>query len=250
VSKPKPQNGALTCLKNIVDALQSRGEPLTATTLKRYHNCESPYFDEAANYGHDIKVIRWGSHNKFTLLKEWQIPESFYYESCKNALQDLWGQFGFHSNEYYIEKTAKSDSRIAGPWTRPDLTLISHKRFEWTIGSEFDVVTFEVKRPDSCNVLAVFEALAHASAATKAYAVFALPEVAWRTRYAEQAPRVVEECGRHGVGLIFIDDPLGTATAVHHLPAQRRQIDNEKSSSFLDAVLNNNGKGLISKWKS
>jgi hypothetical protein len=127
---------------------------------------------------------------------------------------------------------------------------VSHKKFPWTIGTEFDVVTFEIKRPDSANVLAVFEALSHITAATRAYVVFPVGAEEWRQANPAQERRVKDECVRHGVGLILVTINDQGAVAHHVLKAARREIDHEKCSDFLDAVLSNGGKKRISEWKS
>jgi len=127
---------------------------------------------------------------------------------------------------------------------------VSHKKFPWTIGTEFDVVTFEVKTPATANVLAVFEALSHVTAATRAYVVFPVEEVEWEASNPAQARRVKDECVRHGVGLILVSSVTTTPVAKHVLKALRREIDHEKCSDFLDAVVSDEGKKRISQWKS
>lgn len=240
---------ALGCLQNIVAGLNYEEKPTTATTLKRYYNCESPHFDEAVSFGVSEGIIRRESWNVITLLNEdWVIDEANYYETCMEAVRKLWLK-SYDSSEIYLENTSSKNSKIAGPWTRPDFTLVSHKKFHWTVGHEFDVNTFEVKRPKTCNVLAIFEALSHASAATRAYAVFPISEKEWTESDPAQAQRVIEECARHGVGLILIEDIHRKPKAVHRQHAAKRPIDHEKCSSFLGAVLSQEGKECIAKWK-
>jgi hypothetical protein len=111
-------------------------------------------------------------------------------------------------------------------------------------------VTFEIKRPDSANVLAVFEALSHAAAATRAYVVFPLDAETWARSNPAQERRVRDECVRHGVGLILVDTRSTPPEAQHLLKAARREIDHEKCSGFLDAVVSVEGKRRISEWKS
>jgi hypothetical protein len=166
------------------------------------------------------------------------------------VIDRLWIGDGYEPSDFYIENTSSKDAKVVGPWVRPDLTLVSYKKFPWTIGNEFDVVTFEVKRPDSANVLAVFEALSHATAATRAYVVFPMSLSEWEKTSPAQAERVRDECSRHGVGLILVDDILSvTPAGVHIIKASRRQIDHDKCSSFLEAVLSAEGRSRISKWK-
>jgi hypothetical protein len=184
------------------------------------------------------------------LIKEFVIPETAYYPPLIQAVSQLWISEGYEQSDFYLEDTSSKDTKVVGPWVRPDFTLISHKKFPWTIGNEFDVVTFEVKRPDAANVLAVFAALAHATAGTRAYAIFPMSLSDWEQSQPRQAERVRDECSRHGIGLILVDDILGSSpVASHVIKAVRRQIDHEKCSSFLEAVLSADGRARIAKWK-
>jgi hypothetical protein len=206
-------------------------------------------FDEAAQYGCEIKVLRCGERNYYRALKTYVIPEEGYYDAVEKALRDLWTREGWENNQIYLENTSRRDSKIEGPWTRPDFTLVSYKKFPWTIGYEFDVVTFEVKRPDTANVLAVFEALAHVTAATRGYVVFPVSAETWTKASPEQERRVRDECSKHGIGLILISDIFGQPDVHHIIKASRKEIDHEKCSGFLEAVVSPEGKNRISQWK-
>ncbi|WP_395455250.1 hypothetical protein ACHMW5_09615 [Azospirillum melinis] len=245
-----PELTVLECLHKIVIAIDEAGKALTATSLKRQLGLSDTEFDAAAEYGCEIKVIEWGTRNFYSALKPYVIPEEAYYNWVKIAIENLWSHEGYDKSAFYIENTSRRDSKIEGPWTRPDLTLVCHRKFPWTIGTEFDVVTFEIKRPDSANVLAVFEALSHAAAATRAYVVFPVDAEVWRLENPAQERRVRDECIRHGVGLILVSNVGGEPKGHHLLKAARREIDHEKCSNFLDAVVSLPGKRRISEWKS
>lgn len=237
-------------LRRIVSAIDEAGEHLTATKLKRVLGLSDADFSVAADHGCSIKVLKWHSRNFYSVVKPYVVPEEAYYEWVQSGVEALWLEEGYDKSAFYVENTSRKDSKIVGPWTRPDLTLVSHKKFPWTIGTEFDVVTFEIKRPDSANVLAVFEALSHAAAATRAYVVFPVEAEAWRLENPAQERRVRDECVRHGVGLIVVSNVNGKPVAHHLLKAARREIDHEKCSDFLDAVVTAGGKKRISEWKS
>lgn len=240
----------LEALKRIVTLIENEGKPLTATRLKRSLGLSEILFDDAANYGCANKILKWSSHNHYSILKTFSVPEEAYYEVIKRSIEALWQEEGYDKSQFYVENTSRRDSKIEGPWTRPDLTLVCHKKYPWTMGTEFDVVTFEIKRPDSANVLAVFEALSHVAAATRAYVVFPVDAESWRIANPAQERRVKDECIRHGVGLILVGAPDTASVASHVLKAARREIDHEKCSDFLDAVVSAAGKKRISEWKS
>jgi len=198
---------SLECLYNldiIIRKIRENDSGLSRTKLKNSLGLNDDILTASLDFGCENKRLKRGEYNFYTVIKDFTIPEERFYPSIKAGLSRLWTSDKYESNEFYIEETARKDSKIAGPWTRPDITLISHKKFAWTIGYEFDVVTFEVKRPDSCNVLAVFEALSHASAATRAYVVFPIDAEVWTKTDPEQESRVKDECSKHGVGLILI----------------------------------------------
>lgn len=243
----QPDIKVLQCLEIVVQALQIE-KTMSATKLKRIHKFDPEIFTAAMEHGHNKKILKWGHRNLFSYIAPYVIPEEAYYSVVEMALSDLWHAEGYEKNQIYLENTARRDSKIAGPWTRPDFTMVSYKKFPWTIGSEFDVVTFEVKRADSSNVLAVFEAMSHRSAATRSYVVFPMDEVSWTERDKAQAIRVKDECVRHGIGLIFAGQP-GGGIPVHAITARRYDIDHRKSSDFLAAVLSEAGKNRIAEWK-
>lgn len=239
----------LRCLEVVSKELQNEQAGRSATKLKRIFGFEDDVFWRAVQFGFDNKYITWSQGNWFTNIRPYVIPELAYYPLILDSIFNLWVAEGFSASQFFAENTSKSDSKISGPWTRPDITLISSKRFAWTIGQEFDVVTFEIKRPDSCNVLAVFEALAHVRVATKAYVVFPLSEDHWVEADRAQAARVRDECVRHGIGLIFIPDATVSSSAVHAIRAVRKEIDHERCSLFLNAVLSSGAKAKIAEWK-
>lgn len=220
---------------------------MSGIRLRRSYNLESDLFNAAVEHGLDKRVLRRGDRNMFAFVSPYIIPEEAYYDSIEKEFCTIWESEGYDKSQYYLENTARRDSKIAGPWTRPDFTMVSYKKFPWTIGSEFDVVTFEVKRSDTSNVLAVFEAMSHRSAATRSYVVFPLDEVTWSEKDPAQAVRVKDECIRHGIGLILVGSDPGTA--YHAISARRFDIDHRKSSNFLSAVLTEAGKNRIAEWK-
>ncbi|MGL5361443.1 MAG: hypothetical protein ACRDBH_01090 [Bosea sp. (in: a-proteobacteria)] len=243
------QLSTLRCLEMICEYLKSNGESLTRQTILKNYPLNAYVFDEAIKFGIENGFIERSKSNWITLLKDFKINEEQYYPQIQNSVSDVWKSEKYDQNEFHIEITARRESKISGKWTRPDLTLVSYKKFHYTIGFNFDVVTFEVKRPDSCNVLAVFEALSHSSVATRAYVVFPMSEAEWLNQDIEQAKRVKEECSRHGVGLILIENIFEKPKAIHLIPAVKREIDHERCSSFLNAVLLTEGKETIAKWK-
>ena len=229
--------------------IAEQGEALSRTKLRNWLSLSDLDVDQALEFGVRNKHLKKEEYNFYKILGGLTLTEERFYPAIEIGLRALWSVEGYESNEFYLERTARKDSKIAGPWTRPDFTIISHKKFPWTIGFGFDVVTFEIKRPDTSNVLAVFEALSHLTAATRSYVVFPMNEKDWMASDAQQASRVRDECSKHGIGLILIENVYDDPTPVHLIAARRHDISHEKSSNFLGAVLSDGGKNRLSAWK-
>ena len=241
----------LFTLDEVIRKLSEIGEAITYTRFKNWHGFSDPTLSQALAAGYEMNALSWETGNWYSIGKrKWSLPEAAFYTPCQIALKDYFCSLSrYKEDEFFIENTSNRDSKISGRWTRPDLTMVSHKTYRWTIGQEFDVTTFEIKRPADCNVLAVFEALSHASAATRAYVVFPISEEAWHAKDPAQAARVIDECSRHGVGLFFIDQVDSQPCAIEGQQATRKALDHEKCGSFLEAVLSADGLGRIAGWK-
>jgi len=57
------------------------------------------------------------------------------------------------------------------------ITMVSCTNYVHVTGNHFDVVTFGVKPSDAIDVTAVYEALAHRRAATRAYVILHVPKI-------------------------------------------------------------------------
>jgi hypothetical protein len=107
---------------------------------------------------------------------------------------------------FVSEITAAQGRRLTGgKWTRPDLTIIAVKTYQFTPGKRLEVISFEVK-PSIDNALeGVYEALAHSAFAHRSYLAVDVRE----HDEEEEIPddRIVQECTRHGVGYMTFTDP-------------------------------------------
>ena len=236
-------------LKLITDELKRTKDRKTRTKLRRELDLSENRVRRAISLGVERGCLSEESHGYINLDGPFNIIEEDFYPAVEKSLAGFFDELGYETSEYVVEKTARRDSRIVGRWTRPDFTVVSHKKYPWTIGSEFDVMTFEVKRPDNCNVLAVFEALAHSAVATRAFVVFPVNIDDWEKSHAAQHKRVSEECSRHGVGFLTLENAYSKPYIWKVLDSRRVGIDLSKVSDFLNAVLSEDGKRRISVWK-
>lgn len=183
--------------------------------------------------------IKNNGYNKFSIIDNIiVIKEEDYYGFIEEGLKvEFYDKRKKVDGEIFkIEITARSDSKIAGKWTRPDIVAVSKKKYPYIPDYEFDIITFEVKRPEDVNVLAVFEALAHRSAASLSYVVF--PVAAKRfTKPDDISQRIIFECAKHGIGIVCVNDIDDVSSFAVVLEAQRAVLDRARGSDFLRAVL-------------
>lgn len=182
--------------------------------------------------------LKNNGYNKFSIVnREISIREDDYYPFIERGIIALFAKNKKVDGEIFkIEITAKSDSKIAGKWTRPDIVAVSKKKYPYIPDYEFDIITFEIKRPEDVNVLAVFEALAHRSAASLSYVVFPVSEARFvKPNDADQ--RILFECSKHGIGIVCVNDIEDVTSFVTVLEAQRSVLDRARGSDFLRAVL-------------
>jgi hypothetical protein len=132
-------------------------------------------------------------------------PEAVLYDPFHKAI--LEGYVKENRIKRFISEVTASQGRRAtgGKWTRPDLTLIAVRSYQFTPGKRLEVITFEIK-PDLDTALeGLFEALAHSAFAHRSYLAVKLTDY----KDAEDIPddRIVQESNRLGVGYITFTDP-------------------------------------------
>src|SRR6185437_2778595 len=123
-------------------------------------------------------------------------------------------------------------SKKGGVWTRPDITLVSQKHFTIVPQPQFDVWTFELKTPAGIDVKDVFEALSHATRATRAFVAFHVPESP-DTKTEKILERCEEEAERRGIGLIRFTDPGDFETWDKRVEGRRQDTDGDLLDKFL-----------------
>ncbi|MFL5344817.1 MAG: hypothetical protein ACJ8AT_08485 [Hyalangium sp.] len=121
-------------------------------------------------------------NRKRATLKKRDLPsggalrEEDLYPHIERVLNDGWARHE-RLTDYVVEVTAKQGSRrTGGTWTRPDVVVVSKKRFAYVPAELFDVWTFEIKLIAGIDITGVFEAAAHSKRATRSYAMFEVPK--------------------------------------------------------------------------
>lgn len=116
-------------LDRIVRLIRSNGDGMPKTKIRNQLQLSENDVQAALDYGHEDKFLAKGDYNIYSVKKDFFINEERFYPAVETGLKRLWLAENFHENEYYLEETARKDSKISGRWTRPDFTMISHKKF-------------------------------------------------------------------------------------------------------------------------
>ena len=175
--------------------------------------------------------------------------ESDLYTPVSDVLRNQWAkEQGFDA--YLVEITAKQGSRqTGGKWTRPDVTVVGYKTFPYVPGRFLEVVTFEIKHSTTADVSAVYEAVAHRRAATRAYVIAHIPEENRQDYDNEDTiDALVNEAKKIGVGIIVADNPTDFDTWEVNLEAERFEPDPSRLNEFIAQQTSNELKEQIVRW--
>jgi len=134
---------------------------------------------------------------------------------------------------WLLHTTARQGRReTGGRWSRPDLVVVTQSVYPYVPGRHFDVITFEVKSKDAIDVTAVYEALAHRRAATKAYVLLHVPDAdAEGLEYA--LTEVYSEAKKHGIGVIIFNQPGDFSGWEETVEPLRQEPDPRRLNDFL-----------------
>lgn len=167
------------------------------------------------------------------------------YEPMRAVIERDWAQ-DRRQDLLAVEVTALGGSRPDGIWTRPDITTVEVRTFEYVPGKHLDVNTFEIKAPSAVNVQAVYEALAHRRAATRAYVLFYIPpDKAAALKHGVE--EVATAARMHGIGVVTAGNPYDYDTWEELEEAQRYAPDPEKLNDFISTQLSPATRSLISR---
>lgn len=219
----------------------------TRTILKRAFKYPERDVLSAIEYGLEREVLEDCGNGYVKVLNDrYSLLESHYYKCIEDMLSKHYQARLTKDGQYLVASTARKDTKIAGRWTRPDITVVANRKFPFIREPEFDIITFEVKRPADCEAIAVFEALAHNSAATRSYVFFPMTEAELDAN--PQGERIREECVRHGIGLFLVRDSYTLNDACLLIESQRRPLNPERCSQFLQKVLEPSDLGTLTTW--
>jgi len=181
------------------------------------------------------------------LPKEAKAAEDSLYPKITDVLREKWSK-DEALGDFFVEATAKQGRRTTGgTWTRPDVVVVNVSAYENLPGKHVEVTTFEVKTQDNFDVTAVYEALAHLRAATRAYVLIAVPDDG-REQVQDRLEEVREEAARHGVGLIVAADVANYDSWDFRVDAVPKQPDLGRLNEFIDTQVSDANKRKLRKW--
>jgi hypothetical protein len=251
--------------KLIIEKIPTDGSPVGNTRLMRELGWQSDRYWKArdALLAEESIVLGMGRGGSVRLAKPAEtkevVPvaapaaaqpaqhESDLYEPAAKVLNSEWAK-DFHLEEFFVQITAKQGRReTGGTWTRPDIILVTVTTYQFLPGKFVDVVTFEVKDKDNFNVTAVYEALAHRRAGTRAYVLAHLPDDVRKTLDVA-IEDISEEAKRHGVGLIVAGQIDRYDTWAFLVQAERKEPDPAELDEFIDRQVSEENKKKLRKW--
>lgn len=157
--------------------------------------------------------------------------ESDLYEPIGDVLRGDWAREA-RLMRYAVEVIAHQGSaRTGGRWSRPDIAVLSLRKFPLTGRRVFDVYTFEVKLAGQWDVTAIYEAAAHGRRATYPFAFLHHEGELGNDEAVLES--CMKEARRLGVGLITSPDPRNFDSWDVRVEPERHDPDPEMLEEFL-----------------
>lgn len=169
------------------------------------------------------------------------------YVPIADVLRKQWtNEQGFDASR--VEITAKQGSKLTGgKWTRPDVIAVGYKTFPYVPGRYLEVITFEIKPVTAIDVAAVYEALAHRRAATRAYLIVHIPK-ATPNNFDGAIEAISDESKKFGIGFIIAEDPSNFDTWEVRVEADRIEPDPYRLNEFIAQQATSELKEQIVRW--
>lgn len=161
-----------------------------------------------------------------------QVREEELYQPLAAVLNAEWAREK-RLERWIVHTTARQGRReTGGRWSRPDLVIVTQSTYPYIPGRHFDVITFEVKPSDAIDITAVYEALAHLRAATKAYVLLHVPD-ADADRLSDTLAEVCAEAKKHGIGVVVVSQPGDFAGWEEMVEPVRQEPEPRRLNDFL-----------------
>lgn len=154
--------------------------------------------------------------------------ETHLYEPFHQSIVE-YAKKNFKVDAHVSDITAFQGAKFTGGrWTRPDVTLIAVRTFEYLPQKTIEIMTFEVKPLNAYGVEGVYETAAHSAFANRSYLCLHVP-----TEGFEPPERVISECERFGVGLILFTNARDWQTFEKRVNARHNTPDPFEVDTFI-----------------
>lgn len=179
-------------------------------------------------------------------LPQTDIREYDLYAPILQQLQQNWAtRRGL--DQCHCETTAQQGRRdTGGSWSRPDITAVGLKKYEFLPDMTLELFTFEIKAANDVSIKGVLEALAHREAATRSYVIYHTADRDF-TDFPE-AIRIEEIAARHGIGVFAARDVDDFETWDEVATAIRGSPDPDNLETFIKRTLSDEAKSKLRKW--
>lgn len=195
----------------------------------------------------DVAAAEVETSDSGSLLPEPDVMrEAALYAPVLKQLNENW-RVRRQLDQCHGEITALQGRReTGGSWSRPDVTVVGVKKYEFLPDRLLEVFSFEVKASYDVSIKGVLEALAHREAATRSYVIYhtdgrdlgEFPE----------ALRIEELAVRHGIGVFAAKDINDFKSWEEVTSAPRATPDPDTLDTFLKRSLSEEAKTLLRKW--
>ncbi|MBP7241187.1 hypothetical protein [Amaricoccus sp.] len=156
-----------------------------------------------------------------------------HYDPIISQIEAHWNdQLGY--TKVFCAKTALQGRRTTGgKWSRPDIILCTISDWIFSSRHEGEVRTIEVKRFETLDVLAVYEALSHKSRSHYAYLMIVNFPSALNSDEKSLFDNVLAVAGKNGIGVITAVDSSNWSTWSFELSPAKSDADNQSIHQLL-----------------
>ena len=159
--------------------------------------------------------------------------EAAHYEPALKTLLSHWTEQPGFTHAFGAITAGQGRRQTGGRWSRPDLVLCTVSDWIFSSRPEGEVRTFEVKRFEALDVLAVYEAVSHKSRAHYSYVlVVNFPEELNQDQESD-FDNLLSVAGKQGIGVITARDSADWNTWAIELDPGRSDADHQAVNQLL-----------------
>ena len=238
----KKGNGHLTRHQLFEKLFRGKNGQTEAQYWAAYHEAEQALVDDCAverRRGRAGGIYRLDDQKSKGRTPTQQLVEDAKFENAayKPALDMLlnrWKEEAGYKSVFGAITAGQGRRKTGGRWTRPDIVICTVSEWIFSSRPEGEIRTIEVKRFESLDVLAVYEALSHKNQAHYAY----LLVVGFPKQLDDDQQgifdRVYALANQHGIGIITAIDVRDWETWVFELDAMRSNADHAAIHRFVE----------------